>query len=423
MRLAALLLLATIALPFAARAEDTPQPGVQMTVYDGFVWPSQPWETAPDWEPCYAAVVPMIDFSWGAEAPAETCDPEFFIVHFEGWLTPSETGQYEWLNWSDDGWRMTLDGVLVLDDWNFHGCGGHWSGPNEGYSQLEAGVSYALDVWMFESTGAACASLWYGSPTNYGPVPAEWYSITEIPAPTPTPEPTPPPTPEPSVEPSPTQTPEPTPPSPSVAPTPTPEPSTTPPPTPEPTPEPPPTPEPTPEPTPTPTEPPPTVAPTQEPTNEPPPNPTATPQPTPERTVEPTLPPYPPPSPDPTAVPPPEPTQPPLPNLEEVAAAVEEVAAAAVEAVSESVAAIGGGIADIAAIGEIGKDLDPAEKEEAAPMAVAVISSQIASVTAAAANAARGGGSTPSGGNLGGGGGGGADAPKTRKTSSRKELK
>jgi len=225
--------------------------------------------------------------------------------------------------------------------------------------------------------------------------------------------------PAPSPEPTPTQTPEPPPPSPSVAPTPMPEPSV------EPTPEPPPTPEPSPEPTPEPTAPPPSVAPTQEPTNEPP-NSTATPEPTPEGTVEPSIPPSLPPSPDPTAVPPPEPTQPPLPDLGEVAAAVEkavgEIAAAAVEAVGESVAAIGGGIADIAAIGEIGKDLDPVEKEEAQPMAVAVISSQIASITAAAASAARSGG-TPSGGNLGGGGGGGTDAPKTRKTSSRKEQK
>jgi hypothetical protein len=106
--------------------------------------------------------------------------------------------------------------------------------------------------------------------------------------------------------------------------------------------------------------------------------------------------------------------------LPDVGAAV----AAVEQAVGESIAAIGGGIADIAAIGEIDKDLDQAEKEEAQPMAVAVVSSQIASVAAAAANAARtGGGSTPSGGNLGGGGGGGADAPKTRKTSSRKEQK
>jgi hypothetical protein len=247
----------------------------------------------------------------------------------------------------------------------------------------------------------------------------------------------------PTPEPTPTQTPEPTPPSPSVAPTPTPEPSveptpepsptvaptpTAPPPTirptPEPTPEPPPepteTPPPTPEPTPTPTKPPPTVAPTQEPTNEPPPNPTATPQPTAAGTVAPTAAPSAAPSVNPTAVPP---SELPQPSVPDVAAAVEQVAAAAVEAVSESVAAIGGGIADIAAIGEIGKDLDPVEKEEAQPMAVVVISSQIASITAAAASAARGGGSTPSGGNLGGGGGGGADAPKTRKTSSRKELK
>jgi len=409
-RLAALLLLAVIALPFAVRAEDTPQPGVTMTVYDGMVWPYEPWITPPDWTPCAEMVVQNIDFYWDGGAPAETCAPEFFIVHFNGWLTVPETGQYEWLNWSDDGWRMTLDGVLVLDDWNYHGCGGHWSGPNEGYSQLEAGVSYALDVWMFEWSGGACASLWYGSPANYGIVPTEWLTTSPMIPPTPSPEPTP--------TPDPTQTPEEPSPSPSVAPTPTPEPSVEP------------TPEPTPDPTPEPTEPPPTVAPTQEPTNEPtaqptsPPTPPATPEPTPEGTVAPTDSPPPPPSVNPTPVPTPEPTQPALPDVGAAVAAVEqavaEVAAAAVEAVGESVAAIGGGIADIAAIGEIGKDLDPAEKEEAQPMAVAVISSQIASVAAAVA---RGGASTPSGGNLGGGGGGGADAPKTRKTSSRKELK
>ena len=58
--------------------------------------------------------------------------------------------------------------------------------------------------------------------------------------------------------------------------------------------------------------------------------------------------------------------------------------------------------ANIAAIAEIGKDLDIAEKEEAQPVAVAIIASQVASV-AAAANAARAaaniGGGGPAGGN------------------------
>jgi hypothetical protein len=276
--------------------------------------------------------------------------------------------------------------------------------------QLEAGV-YRLRAGRFSCHDGSC--LWPQDPFPESghyqlltttallrdPNPPE-VNPTEIPSILPTPEPTPTPSPEPTFTPDPTQTPEEPSPSPSVAPTPTPEPSVTPPPTPEPTQ----TPPPTPEPTPSPTAPPPSVAPTPEPTNEP----TKTPEPSPDQ-----VPPSADPSSDPTPLPPPEPPQPTLPDVGAAVAAVEE-------AVGQSIAAIGGGIADIAAIGEIGKDLDPAEKEEAQPMAVAVISSQIAGVAAAAA---RGGGSAPSGGNLGGGGGGGGDAPKTRKTSSRKEQK
>jgi hypothetical protein len=72
-------------------------------------------------------------------------------------------------------------------------------------------------------------------------------------------------------------------------------------------------------------------------------------------------------------------------------------------------------LGDIAAIGEIGKDLDATEKEEAQPMAVAVISSQIASVAAAAANAARSSGGTSGGGGSSGGGEMGARSRKGRR--------
>jgi hypothetical protein len=84
------------------------------------------------------------------------------------------------------------------------------------------------------------------------------------------------------------------------------------------------------------------------------------------------------------------------------------------------VQAVADGLGDIAAIGEIGKDLDATEKEEAQPMAVAVVSSQIASVAAAAANAAR----STTGGSSGGGGGGGGDMKSGRKsTSNRKDTR
>ena len=347
-------------------AEDTPQQGVTMTVYDGSPLGLVPWETTPDLPVCYSAVVPNIDFGWGGAPAAEGCPADFFLVNFNGWLTVPESGQWEFLNWSDDGWRMTLDGVLTIDDWNFHGCGGHWSGPNEGYSQLVAGQSYALDIWMFEWGGGACARLWYGAPTlGYGTVPTEWLTTTALPTPEPSPSIEPSPSVEPSPEPSPSV-------EPSVEPSPTPEPS----PSEEPSIEPSPLPSPTPQPTPTPTE---TPAPTPAPT----PKPTATSEPSPSESVEPS----PTPSSEPTPVdsPSPEPSDAPIVIDPGAAAeAVAEAVGAAVEAVGEAIDAA------VTKIVNLGKDLSPEEKKAAQPVAVAVIISQVASAAVAAATSKSG---------------------------------
>ena len=344
------------------RAEDTPQQGVTMTVYAGSPLGLVPWETTPDLPVCYSGVVPNIDFDWGGNPAAEGCPYDFFLVNFTGWLTVPESGQWEFLNWSDDGWRMTLDGVLTIDDWNFHGCGGHWSGPNEGYSQLVAGQSYALDIWMFEWGGGACARLWYGAPTlGYGVVPAEWLTTSALPAPTPTPSPEP--SPEPSVEP----TPEPSPSeSPSPEPTPTPTESELP------------SVEPTPIPSPTPTpQPSPTPIPTPEPSPSESPTPDPTPVPTDSPSVEPSVEPTPSPSPSPDNI------------AEEAAAVVGETIAAVSEAVGEAAAAVAETVSQaVQAIANLGKDLSPVEKQKAAPVAIAIIVGQVASAAVAAASTA-----------------------------------
>jgi len=356
------------------RAEDLPQQGVTMTVYDGSPLGLVPWETTPDLPVCYSAVVPNIDYDWGGAPPAEGCPGDFFLVNFTGWLTVPESGQWEFLNWSDDGWRMTLDGVLTLDDWNFHGCGGHWSGPNEGYSQLVAGQSYALDIWMFEWGGGACARLWYGAPTlGYGTVPTEWLTTSALPTPEPSAEPSPEPSPEPSVEPTPEPSPSETPsPEPTPSPTESESPSVEP--TPEPTPTATPQPSPTAEPSPVPT---PTVTPT----------PTPTPVPTPEPSVEPT--PTETPTPEPSVEPTPSPSASPDNIAEEAAAVVGETIAAVSEAVGEAAAAVAETVTQaVEAIANLGKDLSPVEKEKAAPVAIAIIVGQVASAAVAAASTA-----------------------------------
>ncbi len=300
-----------------------------------------------------------------------------------------ETVSFGWAYWTTDGAYYDRAQMLLNESWvdlAIWNQGGYdprqQSGSQEVY--VTAGGIFGFRILSIDS----CCGAGFLQINN-----TTWVVGSPAPSPTPTPEPTPTPTPEPSVEPSP---------SPTEPPTPTPEP--TPQPTPEPSPEP--SPEPTPELTPEPT-----PAPSEEPTNEPtptatPPDETASPEPTTVPSEEPSESPVV--SPDPSPVPTDEPESP-LPDLGEAAEAVAEVAGAAVEAVADA-------LGDIAAIGEIGKDLDATEKEEAQPMAVAVISSQIASVAAAAANAAR----STTGGSSGGGGGGGGGETGARSRKGRR---
>ena len=337
-----------------ALAQDEPQHGLTMTVYPEVILASGPWATPPTTEPCFVGIVPNIDFDWGGDVPAAGCPADFFMVHFTGWITVPESGAWEWLNWSDDGWHMTIGEMVALNDWNWHGCGGRWSGPTEGFTQMEAGVSQPISVWVFEWGGGACARLDYGSPSGYGVVPTEWLTTEAMPKPSPSPS-VEPSLEVPSVEPSP---------NPSPTPKPTPEPSPSVEPSPSPTPEPSPSSDPSLEPSPTPTvEPSPTATPT--------PTPTPTPEsPSPSPSVAPT------PLPEPSTEPSPEPTSEPL--VIDPGAAAEAVA----EAVGEAAAFVA----------DLGHDLSPAERKKAAATIIpAVIITQLAQAAVAAASAAASG--------------------------------
>ena len=334
------------ALPVAANEY---QQGLSVTVWNGL--PSveyEPWQTAPDWEPCYTGTVDAINFDWGGGSVLG-CDPDFVLIHFEGFITVPTSGNYSFLSLSDDGWRMSIGGTVVNQNWVLKGCGGWWSD----YVPLQAGVAYPLDAWWYEWGGGACTMLLYeiAEPYQWGYVPAAWYSITGAPSPTIEPSP--------SVSPSPTEVPSD---EPSQTPITTPEPTATPPVSIEPTPtssvEPSPTIEPSLSPSPTPsliTPPPSPVA----------PSPTPTPTPTPESpTVSPTAPvePSPEPSPDNPA--------------EAAVAAVGEAAQAVAEAVGEAAAFVA----------NLGHDITPAEKRKAAATIVpAIIITQVAQAAVAAA--------------------------------------
>jgi hypothetical protein len=217
--------------------------------------------------------------------------------------------------------------------------------------ELVAGDVYG---WAINATDSCCGAgfLTVTDPLYVAPSPS--------PSEEPSVEPSPEPSPEPTVEPSPEATPEPSlSPEPSIEPTPTP--------TPEPSPSEVPSVQPSPIPSPTPT---PKPSPTVDPTPEPSASESATPDPTPVPTDSPSV--------APSVEPTPEPTPSPDNIGEQTVAAVGEAVAAVAETVTKA----------IEAITNLGKDLSPAEKQKAAPVAVAIVISQVASAAVAAASSA-----------------------------------
>ena len=222
--------------------------------------------------------------------------------------------------------------------------------------ELRAGDVYG---WAVNATDSCCGAgfLTVTDPTYV--VPSPTLEPSPEPSPEPSVEPTPTPTESESIQPSPEPTPSPTESEmPSVEPTPEPTPTATP------------QPSPTAEPTPVPT---PTVAPT----------PTPTPVPTPEPSVEPS----------PTETPTPMPSVEPTPTPELSPDNIGEQAAAAVTAVTEAVGEAAAAVAEtvtqaVEAIANLGKDLSPVEKQKAAPVAVAIVISQVARAAVAAASSA-----------------------------------
>ncbi len=97
---------------------------------------------------------PQVDFNWGAGSPDGRIPPDRFSVRWTGKLVPVRSGMYELGMTTDDGFRLYLDGKLVVDQWVDQ--------ANQTGSvriRLEEGRSYDLRAEYYENEGAAAARL------------------------------------------------------------------------------------------------------------------------------------------------------------------------------------------------------------------------------------------------------------------------
>src|SRR3990167_8242852 len=97
---------------------------------------------------------PEIDFDWGGGGPGAPINIDHFIARWTRSIDFAE-GTYRFTTRSDDGVRVYVDGVLVINQWNDHGPTVH-----TGDIALTAGA-HLVKVEFYENGGGAVAEMSY----------------------------------------------------------------------------------------------------------------------------------------------------------------------------------------------------------------------------------------------------------------------
>ncbi|AIQ70407.1 glycosyl hydrolase [Paenibacillus graminis] len=136
----------------ASMAEAAPMPGLYGQYYSNAALSGEPALTRTD---------TVINFIWRQAAPDPALPADFFSVRWSGRLSAAYTESYTIYSSSDDGIRVWIDGVLVIDSWMKQ------SGQErQGKVNLIAGKLHELKVEYYENQGDARVVLMWESPSQ-----------------------------------------------------------------------------------------------------------------------------------------------------------------------------------------------------------------------------------------------------------------
>jgi endo-1,4-beta-xylanase len=98
-----------------------------------------------------------LNFNWEDQAPAPGIGPDTFSVRWTGSITPRYSELYTFMATADDGLRLWVNGVKLIDDWEYT--------PEKRYARLrlEAGQRYAIKIEYREGEGWAGLNLFWRS--------------------------------------------------------------------------------------------------------------------------------------------------------------------------------------------------------------------------------------------------------------------
>jgi beta-glucosidase len=116
--------------------------------------------------PVVTRIDPDVNFDFNDASPAPGLGRENYSIRWSGVLTPRQSGAYDLGVTGDDGYRLWLDGKLVVEDWTTHA-----PSTKTAVVRLVKAHKYTLKLEYFQGGGGAVAKLVW-TPPGLAPLPA-----------------------------------------------------------------------------------------------------------------------------------------------------------------------------------------------------------------------------------------------------------
>jgi MSHA biogenesis protein MshQ len=105
-----------------------------------------------------------VDFDWGTGSPGAGVSADNFSVRWSGSLIVPTSGKYSFQTASDDGVRLWINGVQLVNNWNDHGPTTNTTNT----VSLSAGQRVSVRMEYYDRTGGATARLRWQLPRTSG---------------------------------------------------------------------------------------------------------------------------------------------------------------------------------------------------------------------------------------------------------------
>ena len=111
-----------------------------------------------------------VNFDWGTGSPGAGVTADQFSVRWTGNVQAPATGSYRFQTMSDDGVRVWVNGVLVINNWTNHAP----TTNNSASIALTGGTRYAITMEFYDGTGVRHGRLRWKRPgqTSFAAIPA-----------------------------------------------------------------------------------------------------------------------------------------------------------------------------------------------------------------------------------------------------------